>query len=66
MNNIDKEMTLANKAWKELVDIPIDEDENIESAFRHFPVGTNKFDIWHWFEEEFGISVAKDLIYKNK
>lgn len=27
-----------------------------------FPTGTNREEIWHWFEEQFNISVAKDLM----
>lgn len=28
-----------------------------------FPAGTHREDIWHWFEEEFNISIAEDLMY---
>jgi hypothetical protein len=49
--------------WNELGNIPIDEDENIEEDFLHFEMGTHREEIWHWFEEEFDISVAKDLMY---
>lgn len=28
-----------------------------------FPSGTHREDIWYWFEEEFNLSVAEDLMY---
>jgi hypothetical protein len=52
----------AKKLWAELGDIPINEDEEIDVDWHTFTKGTNRFDIWHWFEEKFDLSVAKDLI----
>jgi hypothetical protein len=51
--------------WQKLGDIPIDEEENIEEVFEHFPIRTNKYDIWHWFEETFEI-ILGDWIYARK
>lgn len=49
--------------WKELSDIPMDpETECIESEWNNFPAGTHREEIWHWFEETFNLSVAKDLM----
>ncbi len=46
-----------------LIDIPCNEscDDEIEEQFLHFAAGTSKFEIWHWFEDEFNIPIAKDL-----
>ena len=30
-----------------------------------FPAGTDREEIWHWFEETFQISVAEALMYAN-
>ena len=38
------------------------QDDEIDEPFLHFEIGTDKFEIWHWFEDEFDISVAKDLM----
>ena len=38
--------------WKELGDIPINDDEEIEEPFLHFEKGTDRYEIWHWFEEQ--------------
>lgn len=48
--------------WNKLGDIPIDEQECIEEKFEHFEIGTHRETIWHWFEEKFNLSVAKDLM----
>ena len=52
----------AKKLWAELGDIPIDENELIEIAWRYFSIGTDRMQIWHWFEDYYGISIAKDLM----
>lgn len=53
----------AKLLWEYFGDIPINEQEEIDDVFLHFPKGTPREDIWHWFEEEFDLSVAEDLIY---
>lgn len=57
----DKE--LAKELWSRFGEIPMDpETEELESAWNGFPKNTFREDIWHWFEEEFNISVATDLM----
>ena len=46
----------------ELGDISVNEDDEIEQAWKHFPVGTEKLDIWHWIEETYDVSIAEDLM----
>lgn len=48
--------------WKTLGDTPVNDDGDIEEAWHIFPVGTNREDIWQWFEEKFNLSVVKDLM----
>ena len=45
------------RLWKMLGDIPTDTSECIELPFEHFPVGTHREEIWHWFEDSFDIAV---------
>jgi len=53
----------AKKLWEQFEDVPMNpETECIESDWKGFPIGTNREEIWHWFEEQFNISVAKDLM----
>lgn len=68
-SNLHKESKLetAKRLWEILGDVPCDEenDSEIEEPFQHFPIGTDKMEIWHWFEEEFNLSVAEDLMFIN-
>ena len=42
------------RLWEELEDIPYDpEKEEIEVPFMHFPAGTDRDTIWHWFDEHY-------------
>lgn len=49
--------------WVEFGDVSMNPDtECIEEKWNGFPVGTHREEVWHWFEETYGISVAKDLM----
>lgn len=52
----------AKELWDELADVTVDENDCIEKDWYIFEKGTNKIDIWHWFEEYFGVSIVKDLM----
>ena len=55
----------VKELWSRLGDIPMNpETECIEEPFMHFPIGTHREEIWHWFEETFNVSVA-DLMYSE-
>lgn len=63
----DAKYKIAKEIWKELEDIPFIENENYEICldtdnFHGFEKGTPREDIWHWIEENFDISIAKDLM----
>lgn len=46
------------KLWGQFGEIPMDpETECMEEAFLHFPAGTFREDIWHWFDERYGRGV---------
>ena len=46
--------------WDELEDIPMDpETEQLEAPFLDFGVGTDREDIWHWFDERH----SKGVVY---
>ena len=45
--------------WEQFSDIPMDPDtENIEEQFLSFPAGTNREEIWHWFDERHSKGIA--------
>lgn len=53
--------------WRELEDIPFDEDENtnlvLAIEWQGYPIGTNREEIWHWFDDNHSKGVAY-LIYE--
>lgn len=50
----------AKELWQEFGDVPMDpESECIENEWRCFTAGTNREEIWHWFESFFDISVGE-------
>lgn len=52
--------------WDSLGDVPMNPiTEEIEEQWRHFPSGTHREEIWHWFEETFNISIV-DLLYSDE
>lgn len=51
--------------WEEFGDVPMNpETECIEAPWFGFPAGTHRTTIWHWFESEFELSIAEDLMYE--
>jgi hypothetical protein len=46
--------------WEEFADVPMNpETEEMEEPFLHFPAGTNREEIWHWFDERH----SKGVVY---
>lgn len=46
----ERDIELEN-LWKQFEDLPMDPDtEKIEEPFLSFPAGTDREDIWHWFD----------------
>lgn len=59
MNSFD----IVKDLWNEFGDVPMNpETECIEEEWNGFPDGTFREDIWHWFEENFDVSVF-ELMY---
>ena len=64
MVNLKKEMPMEiiKRTWERFGEIPIDNNDRILREWWSFPIGTSRFDIWSWFETEFNVSVALDLM----
>ena len=53
--------------WGFFGDVPMDPDtETIEEGFLGFPPGTNREDIWHWFDERYSKGVYSLLYGESK
>lgn len=44
--------------WDEFANIHIDEDDNITEQFHTFDPGTERMEIWHWFDSHHSKGVA--------
>ena len=47
--------------WDEFSEVPIDNDDRIERDFKNFPKGTDRFEIWAWFDDMCPNGVLNDL-----
>lgn len=61
-----KTLEELQKLWGELGDIPVNNNDEIEEDFLDFPAGTDKLEVWDWFDEQCPNGLAKDLMFKNK
>lgn len=52
--------TYVKDLWEEFGEVSMNpETEEIEEPWKHFLPGTRREDIWHWFEEQFDVTVAE-------
>lgn len=52
--------TELERLWGEFADVPMNpETEEMEEPFLHFPAGTNREEIWRWFDERH----SKGVVY---
>ena len=62
-NYITWKQAYIEEQWNKFGNVPMNpETECIEEEWHGFLVGTHREEIWHWFEETFNVSVAKDLM----
>ena len=53
----------VQQLWDEFGDVPLNPNTQcIEIEWMGFPSGTHREEIWHWFENSFGVRVY-DLLY---
>ena len=52
----------AKVFWDMLGNVPTNEKAELDEDFFFFTIGTDNEDVWYWVEEEFNVSVAKDLM----
>lgn len=55
--------TELENLWNSLVDVPMNENEQLEDDWFIFPKGTDKEEIWHWFDEQYSKGVSY-LLYE--
>ena len=72
MSNCSKIASVAEKdheleeLWLQFGDIPMNpETECMEAPFLHFPAGTHREEIWHWFDRQYSQGVYALLYGRN-
>jgi len=60
INDICGNLKLYDEAtfWAALGDVCVDENDDIDEDFIIFDKGTDKFEIWRWFEEYFDTQIG--------
>lgn len=49
--------------WIEFGDVPMNpETECIEHAWRSFPAGTHRYEVWRWFQDTYGVSIIDLMV----
>ncbi|QOI71506.1 hypothetical protein pEaSNUABM47_00022 [Erwinia phage pEa_SNUABM_47] len=38
--------------WKRFSNVPVNNNDEIEESFLHFDIGTDRIDVWQWFEAQ--------------
>lgn len=65
METLEQRDKTLEQLWDELTDIPMNANtEQTEEQFLHFPAGTDREDIWHWFDMRYSKGVAY-LLYSG-
>lgn len=54
------------KLWDLFGEIPIDDNDEILEEFLGFPEGTDRFEIWHWFDEHYSKGVVNLINREGK
>ena len=39
--------------WEQFADVPINNNDEIDEDFNNWKKGTDRFEIWHWFDEHY-------------
>lgn len=58
-------LMLLTELWDKFSEVPVNNDDEIEEDFLCFPAGTDKMDVWHWFDERCPNGLVVDLMKEN-
>lgn len=48
--------------WDEFSEVPVDDNDGIERPFHGFERGTDRMEIWKWFDEQCPNGLVKDIM----
>ena len=49
---------VLQEMWNEFGNVPIDDDDDTLCAFYDWEAGTDRMEIWHWFDDNHSTGVA--------
>ncbi|WP_418821641.1 hypothetical protein [Phocaeicola plebeius] len=63
-NTCQKHVKLMNlkELWRKFSEVEVNENDEITKDFLSFPAGTDKFAVWHWFDERCPNNLHDDLM----
>ena len=59
METLKERDAALEELWAKFADVPMNpETEKLESSFLHFPAGTNRMEVWRWFDDRHSKGVS--------
>ena len=58
----DEKREIAEIIWREMEDVPVDDDNRIDEDFFIWPKGTDRFEVWAEIEQLYDVSIGEDLM----
>lgn len=52
--------------WEDFSQIPVNSDDDITVPFMCFTAGTDRFEVWHWFDERCPTCLYTDLLHPSQ
>ena len=59
------QLLTLEELWDKFSEVPVNNDDEIEENFLLFPTGTDRFDVWHWFDDRCPNNLHDDLLYPS-
>lgn len=56
---------IAQTLWRQLGNIPVDDNGVLEENWLHFEAGTDREEVWQWFEAELNVAVHS-LMFRER
>ncbi|AMM43581.1 hypothetical protein FDG95_gp410 [Pectobacterium phage vB_PcaM_CBB] len=50
------------KLWQQFSTVSVNDDDEIEESFLHFEKGTDRLEVWKWFENQNPDFKVSDLV----
>lgn len=64
-NNCENHVQLLTlkELWERFSEVNVNTNDEIEEDFLSFPAGTDKMEVWHWFDERCPNNLHDDLMF---